>query len=101
MPDNRTKKQFSRARSSAREDLQSAGYSIVVSSDGTCLIGFREDSIRVVRVCLETVTERDKKSLRMISAPAACVRETWCRKSGAKSFEKLKIKNPVKGSIRT
>ncbi len=91
MLDNRTKKQFSRARSSAKEDLQSAGYSIVVSSDGTCLIGFREDSVRIIRVCLETVTAQDKKTLRMISVPAACIRETWCRKSGVKNFEKLKI----------
>ena len=85
-------KRSERAKQKAHRDLESMGYDVIQSDNQRlCLIGFRSQEVRLVKICLDRITPDDTASVRTINVPANCSREIWIRKEGSSGFEIHKL----------
>jgi hypothetical protein len=81
MSEEAIKRRQSRAKLKAIDILRQAGYDIIRSDNETvCVIGARNAELRVVRICVGTVTERDIKVIRTMRflRDSHVSREAWC-----------------------
>jgi hypothetical protein len=86
------KKRSERAKQKAERDLEAMGYDVVQSDNRrVCLIGFRRQEVRLVKICLDRITSNDTAVVRSISAPENCSREIWLRKERSCEFEVHKL----------
>lgn len=84
-------KRSERAKQKAERDLISMGYDVIQSDNRRlCLVGFRSQEIRLVKICLDRITPDDMTSV-PINVPANCSREIWIRKEGSSGFEIHKL----------
>jgi hypothetical protein len=81
MSEENIKKRQTRAKCRAVDILRRAGYDIIRSDNETvCVIGARNAELRVIRVCVGNVTERDIKVIRSMQflRDSHVSREAWC-----------------------
>lgn len=92
MPDVPVKQRISRAKKAAIGNLLKTGYRIIPSNNSTfCILGVRKREVRMIRVVVDKITERDIQITREFDSPADCSKEIWCRKAHKKDFEILEI----------
>lgn len=74
-------KKQNRAKARAIKILRKADYEIIRSdNEKVCVIGSRDAEVRIIRICVGKVTERDITIVRELRFPRisqAC-REVWC-----------------------
>lgn len=85
MGDEAVKKRLYRAKQDAMRLLGQTGWDILPSDNSRiCFIATRSSEIRMVRVCIDSITDHDRQAARSFRSPAphVCTREIWCQKNG-------------------
>lgn len=92
MSDEAVKKRMARAKQRAHVDLISLGYEVIPSDNRpVCLVAYRGNEVRLIRICLDQASSGDEKRLKQYSASSVISRELWIRKSGEERFAITRI----------
>jgi len=91
MPDESIKQKARRAKKAAIEKCEEMGYKIITSDNSLfCFVATRETDMRMVRVSIMDIGDKDIQKLREIDSPAQCVAEIWHRRDDGR-FEIRKV----------
>jgi len=92
MPDKAIKKRMDRAKQKAIKDLEALGYEIYPSDNRrVCLIAARKNELRFIKICIDTIPEDERRTIRNANLPAICAKEIWLRLQGEEHFEIHKL----------
>ncbi len=74
------KKKMVRAKVAATNLLVRSGYQVVPSTnDNFCIVGIRQNEMRMIRVALDRITEQDVGLINAFRVPSNCTKEIWCK----------------------
>jgi len=96
------KNRFYKARRRARSLLMACGYNVTFLSDGPFDVeASRRYEIRKIKICLDEITETDRKGIERTELPALCRKEIWLKRMNISDFEIIDFPNDVNGKCLT
>jgi len=85
-----------KARQRARQILILNGFTVTSLADGIFDLVVADDSIlKLVKVCLDSVTKAEIDQIKKSPLPHFCGREIWVKKLNSPAFEIIKVKISV------
>lgn len=79
MSEDPIKKRMVRAKHRAQKELRADEHVVIPSNnDPVCLVAYRlSGEVRLIRICLDSVSQADKTLMRPYSAPPSVSAECW------------------------
>jgi len=91
MSDEAIKQQIRRAKKAAIEKCRDMGYKTIISDNSLfCFLAVRRMEIRMIRVIIDDVSDKEIQQVRKFEPPGVCSKEIW-RWQTSRKFEIIEI----------
>jgi len=85
MAEEAIKQQIRRASKAVIDKFMQMQYQIIPSENSIfCFLAVRKNEIRMIRVTIGSICDKDIQELESFQPPTVCSKEIWCRRNNGK-----------------